>query len=289
MNQTIALLTDFGLSDIYVGVMKGVMRGIHPPSQFVDISHAIQPQNVRQAAFALLNSYRYFPPGTVFLIVVDPGVGTTRRPLAAQAGDYLFVAPDNGVLSYVFQELQDVQIVELENPDYRLPNASNTFHGRDIFAPAAAHLAAGVSLFQLGSVVTDPMLLPAPELTVEDKRIVGELVHIDHFGNAVTSIGQLHWVRDDRLTLVPRLGDETGSVQIVAPTARILLTGAELTGIYHHYGEVGRGDLLAMVGSNGHLEISVNQGSAAVRLDLAIGDRVEVVIELPKTGLLGER
>src|SRR5262245_43284438 len=136
MPGLIALLTDFGTDDIYVGVMKGVMKSIAPDVDFVDITHAITPQSIQEGALALKNSYRYFPQGTIFLVVVDPGVGSTRRPIVVEAGDYYFVAPDNGVLSYTLAELSvtNVQAFELSNPVYRLQNISNTFHGRDVFA-----------------------------------------------------------------------------------------------------------------------------------------------------------
>src|SRR5664279_4495717 len=162
MSRLIVLLTDFGTTDSYVGVMKGVMLGIAPDAQFVDLTHAIEPQNIRQAAFTLLNSYRFFPAGTIFLVVVDPGVGSERKPIAVCAGGsfaegYTFVAPDNGVLSYVLHELGDAQAVELDNPAYHLAGISYTFHGRDIFAPAVAHLAAGIALDQLGSPLDQPV------------------------------------------------------------------------------------------------------------------------------------
>src|SRR5688500_18250456 len=279
MNKTIALLTDFGLSDIYVGVMKGEMRGICPEAHFIDITHHIQPQNVRQAAFALLNSYRYFPVDTIFLVVVDPGVGSARRALAAHADGFHFLAPDNGVLSYVLHERESIEIVEISNSDYALPDNSDTFHGRDIFAPAAAHLAAGVPLASLGDAISDPIMLPAPELAISGQRVVGEVVHIDHFGNVVTSVGQLRWTRPERLALEPRMGSEKTELPIQSPTAHISVGGTTLIGICHHYSEAGRGDLLAMVGSNGYLEIAVNQGSAAARLDVTIGDRIELQVE----------
>src|SRR5688500_2938100 len=146
MSRLIALLTDFGTEDIYVGVMKGVMKSIAPDAEFIDITHAITPQSIQEGALALKNSYHYFPQGTIFLVIVDPGVGSTRRPIVVTAGGYTFVAPDNGVLSYMLVELitiSDVQAFNLAHPSYRLQNISNTFHGRDVFAPAAAHLASG--------------------------------------------------------------------------------------------------------------------------------------------------
>ena len=182
MTRTVALLTDFGTTDTYVGVMKGVMLGICPDLQFVDLTHAIQPQNVKQAAFALLNSYRFFPPDPIFLVVVDPGVGSERRAIAARAGGYTFVAPDNGVLSYLLRELGHVASVELNNLQqslakvgYRRERISSTFHGRDIFAPAAALLATVVPLDQLGNRLEQPVELPAPLLITTDEHVRGEV------------------------------------------------------------------------------------------------------------------
>ena len=153
MAGQIVLLTDFGLEDLYVGVMKGVMRKIMPSVTFVDITHSISPQSVREAALALMNTYHYFAEGTVFLVVVDPGVGTQRRPIAVKAGEYYFVAPDNGVLSYVMRGFDSYQAYELNKPDYWLDDVSNTFHGRDIFAPISAHLANNTSILLL----SDPL------------------------------------------------------------------------------------------------------------------------------------
>jgi S-adenosylmethionine hydrolase len=272
----IGLLTDFGTVDPYVGVMKGVIYGIAPYVQIIDITHATQPQNVRQAAFTLMNSYRYFPAGTIFVAVVDPGVGSERRPVGVIAGDYAFVAPDNGVLSYALSELADYHAVALTNAEYQLAAASHTFHGRDIFAPVAAHLAAGVPLEAFGEILGNLMMLPSPMLRVEGKQISGEVVHIDHFGNVITSIGQMRWVMPERLTLAPRFGDSDTTVPIPAAETAIHLAGQSITGIQRTYSEVVRGELLAMVGSNGYLEIAVNQGNAAAWLDVAIGDEVTV-------------
>jgi S-adenosyl-L-methionine hydrolase (adenosine-forming) len=278
MSRAIALMTDFGTSDIYVGVMKGVIQSIYPQAALIDISHHIQPQHVRQAAFALLNAYHYFAPGTLFLVIVDPGVGSTRRPIAVEAGGYTFIAPDNGVLSYALSELEITLAVELTNLDYRLAQVSNTFHGRDVFAPAAAHLASGVRLEQLGQPVTDLHRLPMPELIVEDRHIVGEVVHIDRFGNIITSIGQLRWISSDRLTLQPHFADDATPIAIPAENSLITVHNQTIRGISHSYSESERGGLLVTVGSNGHLEIAVNQGNAAAKIDAVIGDRVELKI-----------
>jgi S-adenosylmethionine hydrolase len=273
---TIALLTDFGLTDAYVGVMKGVMLGLHPRAALVDITHGVQPQNVRQAALTLMTAYRYFPAGTVFLVVVDPGVGSTRRPVAVQAGDYGFVAPDNGVLSYTLAQLEAVRAVELETP----AGVSSTFHGRDIFAPAAARLARGDALGALGSPVGDLVQLPAPRLSVAPGTIRGEVVHIDHFGNVVTSIGRLERSTPQTLTLRPAFGGDVTPLTVDAVSAQISAGGVQVRGIHATYSEVEPGTLLALVGSSGLLELGVNQGNAAARLGVRIGDTVEVTVDV---------
>lgn len=273
----IAIMTDFGHRDVYVGVMKGVMAGINPSAQFIDLLNRIDPQNVRQAALALMNSYRYFPQGTVFLVVVDPGVGTTRRPIAVQAGGYTFVAPDNGVLTYALTELEEVQAVEIDVPEDA--SISNTFHGRDVFAPAAARLSMGAALDSLGSALPKLFSLPSPQLLVDGKEILGEIVHIDHFGNLVTSIGHLRWVTGERLILNPTFGASTGgTIPVNAENSVITVHDQPIVSIKQTYGEAERGDLLTLVGSSSFLEISVNQGSAAARLDAVIGDRVVLQI-----------
>lgn len=273
----IALITDFGISDIYVGVMKGVILSIDPQAQIIDLTHEIQPQNVRQAAFALLNAYRYFPEGTVFLTVVDPGVGTERKSVAVQAGKYTFVAPDNGVLSYVLYELRDAFAVELNNTAYQLVGASSTFHGRDIFAPAAAHLAKGVTLRAMGTPLLYPVTLPEPTLEVSATTITGEVMHIDHFGNITTSIGYLRWVAPEKLTLNKRFG-EFANIPVPAASAQVTVGGTTITGVRRTFAEAEPGGMLALVESSGYLEIAVNQGSAAAHLSVSIGDKVELQI-----------
>lgn len=203
MTRIITLLTDFGATDTYVGVMKGVMLGIAPNAQLIDLTYAVEPQNVKQAAFLLLNNYRYFPAGTVFMVVVDPGVGSRRKAIAVRAGDYAFIAPDNGVLSYVLRELGGYAAFELSDPAYQLTGMSATFHGRDIFSPGAAHAAAGVPLSHFGSALDQLVELPKPVLTVDAMHIQGEVLHIDHFGTAVTSIGGLRWASPEQLVLDP--------------------------------------------------------------------------------------
>jgi S-adenosylmethionine hydrolase len=278
MRRTIALLTDFGTTDTYVGVMRGVMLGIAPDAQFADLTHAVQPQNIKQAAFLLLNSYHFFPPETIFLVVVDPGVGSIRKPIAVRAGGYNFVAPDNGVLSYVLSEIGRYQTVQLENEQYRLAGTSNTFHGRDIFAPAVAHLASGVALERFGGVVKQPLLLPEPTLIINENRISGEVLHVDHFGTAVTSIGILNWSGLTKLTLTPRFGGRS-ALTFSADTSMAAVGDQHVAEIKHAYAEVGQGEALALVGSSGYLELSINGGNFAERFGMKIGDPVELQVE----------
>jgi S-adenosyl-L-methionine hydrolase (adenosine-forming) len=277
----IALLTDFGESDIYVGIMKGVIKTLHPRAEFVDITHNIQPQNVRQAAFSLLNAYRYFPTGTIFLVVVDPGVGSTRKPIAVQAGGHTFIAPDNGVISYALSELENMRAVELSNAVYQLFPPSNTFHGRDIFAPAAAHIAGGVPLERLGPLLERIFRLPLPQVRIEGSRIVGQVIHIDHFGNVITNIGHLDWVTPEQLRLEPGSAQPTSPVLIETAQASVLVNDHSITEFHQSYGVTARGTVLALVDSNGNLEIAANHGSAASRLQVALDDRVELQIGIP--------
>ncbi|NBD35651.1 MAG: hypothetical protein GVY30_06595, partial [Chloroflexi bacterium] len=189
----ISLTTDFGIQDAYVGIMKGVMARIAPSAPLVDITHTVPPQDVRAAAYLLWTALPYFPEESVHLVVVDPGVGTQRRAIAARTAWGTLVGPDNGVFSYLWAATAPQQVVALQNTAYQRPQVSQTFHGRDIFAPAAAHLARGVPLAELGPAVSDLVRLPAPRLTVSGTRLEGEVLHIDHFGNVITSVGCLVW------------------------------------------------------------------------------------------------
>lgn len=271
----IALLTDFGQSDAYVGTMKGVILSICPAARLVDLTHTISPQNVRQAAYVLLTAYRYFPAHTVFLVVVDPGVGTDRAPVAVQTSQGLYVAPDNGVLSYVLRHLTPYQAVTLHNPAYHLPEVSRTFHGRDIFSPAAAHLANGVPISELGPAAPILHQLPDPVLQIASGQARGEILHIDHFGNLISSIGHLAWTDSGRLVLDPQFGSDHPALPPLDPQiCRISLGGQTIHAIHRTYGAVPPDTLTALVGSSGQLEIGVNQGSAAHMLDLSPGDPI---------------
>jgi len=253
----IALLTDFGLHDHYVGAMKGVVLGICPDATLVDITHDIPPQDVTAGAIELAAAYRYFPAGTVFLCVVDPGVGSTRRPIAASAGGYLFVAPDNGLLSLAIDNT--AAIVELNNAAYHLPQVSKTFEGRDRFAPAAAWLARGTALTELGPALEAMARLTFPTPRVLPRAIDGEVVRVDRFGNLITNI------------------DARALATIGPPSSIDVRIGTDVPlPVVGTYADVEAGGLCALVGSSGHLEVACRGGSAADRLAVGRGAAVHL-------------
>ena len=279
--RLIAMLTDFGTHDPYTGIMKAVVLGICPDALFVDLTHAVQRHAIRQGAFLLAESVRYFPAGTVFLAVVDPGVGGVRRPIAADAGGYRFVGPDNGLLSDAIRECGGGSVVELVNARYRRNSVSATFHGRDVFGPAAANLANGMPLDAFGPVVTDMVSLIAADWTPEGAVVRGEIVHIDTYGNLITSIGPLTWQGADSLSLSSKYST---SIQLLvrAVSARVTVLSRgkpTIGGVSRTYGDVARGTLLALVGSYARLEVACNQGNAAQLTGAVIGDPVELTLE----------
>ncbi|MBW4461380.1 MAG: SAM-dependent chlorinase/fluorinase [Nodosilinea sp. WJT8-NPBG4] len=258
----IALLTDFGLQDSYVGVMKGVIATLAPTAQLIDLTHDLPPQDCYAARFTLLSAYPYMPPGTIYLVVVDPGVGTQRRAVTVQTFQGTFVGPDNGVLSGIWerdsQRNQGVlNAVELTNMAYwRSPHPSTTFHGRDIFAPVAAHLANGVPIDDLGTRIDPQSLisLPLQAPIATATGWIGAIQYIDRFGNAATTIPASIVITSDWSVTI---GDHT-------------LPGGQT------YGNVHPGQGLALVGSHGFVELAVNQGNAQQQIGLVVGDRVEL-------------
>jgi hypothetical protein len=273
----ISLTTDFGTQDGYVGVMKGVMAGIAPDATFVDISHEIPPQDVRSTAYVLWTMLPYFPEESVHLVVVDPGVGTSRRPIAAKTPWGLIVGPDNGVFSYVWHAAPPEMIVELASSDYQLGAVSATFHGRDVFAPAAAYLAAGLPLKKFGEEVKDPVRLPLPRLEITDGMLHGEVLYIDHFGNVITSIGRLVW-EGDYLHLDAAFGAGQ-PLMLRASAVNVRAAGHDLGPIRRTYGEVNPGDPLALIGSEGMLELAVSHGHGGDTLGVHVGDTVSVFVD----------
>lgn len=255
----IALLTDFGTRDHYAGVMKGVILGICPDATLVDISHDLPPHDIAFAAQELAASYRFFPAGTIFVVVVDPGVGTTRRGLAADLGDRKFVAPDNGVLTAVFQEAPPKKVVELTERRFARPTVSRTFEGRDRFAPAAAWLAKGTHLEAFGRAVTDYRMLDLPLPVLDNGVLRGHVIRIDRFGNVVTNI--------DRKSF-----DKLAGNSVLQLTVR----GQQIGRIVSTYADITPGDVGALFGSTDHLECSAQAESAAARLGVGVGDPVEL-------------
>jgi len=260
-HSVITLITDFGMEDGNVGVMKGVIYGINPCASIVDLSHDISPQDIAAAAYVLRRAYTYFPQGTIHVVVVDPGVGSARRALAVQTAQAFFVAPDNGVLTYVLQELREkgenTRIINLTNPRYWLPQVSTVFHGRDIFAPVAAHISLGLEIDTLGEEIEDVLMLPPLALEMDHGKIVGQVAHIDHFGNLLTNIpGSDLIALGDRLT--------------------ISVAQREIRGLRDTFSQGQTGQLIAYIDSSAHLAIGVVNGSAQQLLRSGVGESVEV-------------
>jgi S-adenosylmethionine hydrolase len=258
--RVITLTTDFGLSDHFVGTMKGVILAICPEAQIVDISHEVGAFGVHEGSFVLAQAYPYFPRGTVHVVVIDPGVGTSRRPILAEAAGQRFVAPDNGVLSLVFaREKHKVRWITAER--YFLKTVSQTFHGRDIFSPAGAYLARGLAPAKLGNLITDYMRLHF-EQPVRTARHgwTGAVLKVDHFGNVITNFSA-----QDFSDLSKRPFELSVGLATIGRLAR-------------NYAECGPGELFVIVGSSGYLEVSSSQASAARLLGCGVGAPVELRI-----------
>ena len=258
--NSLTLTTDFGLKDGNVGVMKGVIWNIAPHCRIADLSHEISPQNIQEAALILLRSAPYFPRDTVHVVVVDPGVGTERRPIAARLGNQNYIAPDNGVLTLLLEQAEKkgeiTEFIHLNNPKFWRPDISHVFHGRDIFAPTGAHLTAGVPMVAMGTPIDDPIRINFPRPRPTQHGVQGEIIHIDHFGNISTNI------RFEDMGWVDHLQIDVG--------------GFKVPGLYHTFGELPPGKLMALYGSTGSLIISQVNGSAAAKLDVRVGDPITV-------------
>ena len=254
--QIITLLTDFGLQDGYAASMKGVILQICPDAQLVDISHLIAPQSVRSGAFVLSACYEYFPHGTIHLAVVDPGVGTERGAIAIRTRSCFFVGPDNGLFSLILRKETGWEARRLENRQYRRSPLSSTFHGRDLFAPAAAHIACGAQFDTLGPAC-DPVSPHWGEPIIGRGEVRGEVIHIDRFGNAITNV-------------------LSETLEKQGPVEKWMITAGKsaINSIEQTYGRVRTGEPLALTGSTGFIEIAVNQGNAAFQLELGLGTRV---------------
>jgi S-adenosyl-L-methionine hydrolase (adenosine-forming) len=254
----ITLTTDFGYADPFVGIMKGVICGINPQARIVDISHGIPAQDILAAALALRHSTQYFPPRTIHVVVVDPGVGSARRPLLLEFEDNYFIGPDNGVLSLAMERKGPTRIVHLSNPSYHLRPTSTTFHGRDIFAPTAAYLSRGIAPEALGELTDHFARLSWPTVVKTETSMTGEVVYIDGFGNLFTNVSA------DDLKVRP------------AKVLRITVRDLSILGLATNYAAVEQGDYVALINSWGLLEIAVRQGSAQQRSRAIVGDKVQL-------------
>jgi S-adenosylmethionine hydrolase len=265
MSAIITLTTDFGLIDGYVAAVKGVILSINPQATLIDITHQIPSQNINQAAFVLSTAYNYFPPQTVHLIIIDPGVGTKRRAIILKTPQYYFIAPDNGILSYIIRKLSTklelksgLAAVAITNPKYWRSPVSYTFHGRDIFAPVAAHLSLGVPIKKFGETISSITILPLAEIhRAPDGTLFGQIIHIDSFGNLITNIEETDLPEGEMIILI---GSQT------------------IKGLSRTYAEGGK--LVALIGSSGYLEIALREGNAATYFGAKIGSEVAI---RPKT------
>jgi S-adenosylmethionine hydrolase len=256
----ITLTTDFGYQDSFVGVMKGVIAGINPQARVIDITHGIPPQDILAGALTLRHAVRYFPRGTIHVVVVDPGVGSARRPLLMERdGDY-FIGPDNGVLSLAVENIESIRIVHLSNPAYYLQPINKTFHGRDIFAPAAAHLSLGFPATAFGEPLDQIVRVAIPEIVRKQRSIEGEIVYIDNFGNLFTNV----CAHD--LTGLP-----SDQIEVVVRSVRI-------RGLSQNYAAPRGGGFVAVLNSWDLLEIAAYKDNAQKRTGAKIGDKIEIVL-----------
>ncbi|MBN1480928.1 hypothetical protein EH223_00475 [candidate division KSB1 bacterium] len=254
----ITLTTDFGLKDAFVGVLKGVILSINPHATIVDITHGIPQGDLDAASFAVDQAYTFFPPNTIHVVVVDPGVGTQRRILLVRAKEHYFLAPDNSVLRYIFVRHPEAEVISVTNEKYFLPHTSQTFHGRDIFAPVAAHLSRGVPFHTFGETITDYLKgdIALPQKT--ENLITGQIVYIDHFGNCISNISK----------------NDFDPEQLV----EINIKYFQFERLSHSYAEHQVAEPLVIFSSHDYLEIAVRDGNAAQFLNIKKGEPIEVVL-----------
>lgn len=258
MESIITLTTDFGLKDAYQGVMKGVILGINPYVRIVDITHLIPPGDILECAYVLRDACKFFPDNTIHVAVVDPGVGGNRKPILIETGRHFFIGPDNGVFSLAADKKEIRRVIELKNREYFLKETSNTFHGRDIFAPVAGHLSLGADPEEFGDEIPGAHSIEFPAPEKKGDAIIGSIVRADSFGNLITDI---------------RKADVAGTA------CEVEVKGRTIGSISKTYSSVAKGELLALIGSSKFLEIAVNGGSASAVLGAAPGDRVVVRIK----------
>lgn len=255
----ISLTTDFGLTDNFVGVLKAVILKINPSASIVDISHQVKPQDISGAAFLLNNSFSYFPKGTVHLVVVDPGVGSPRRKIIARTKDYYFVGPDNGVLTLALKSQLPLELIEITNQRYFLKPTAHTFHGRDIFAPVAARISKGERISKFGKRIKSLQGLDIPSVKIASRILLGEVIHIDHFGNLISNIDENllnNFIQNNKF--------------------RIYIKGKAIGQISFSYSQGSSLRPVALINSFGYLEIAVNSGSACRYLKAGKGTKIKI-------------
>lgn len=254
--KIITLLTDFGTKDGYIGAVKGVIKRINPDAEIVDVTHDIDSYDVLSAAFALSNYYKYFPKGTIHLAVVDPGVGSLRQPILIKTRDFFFVGPDNGIFSFIYQREDLTDIIALSNRKYFLAEISSTFHARDIFAPVSGYLSLGIKIDEFGSPAKECMKFIIPQPQAKGENLIGEIIHIDHFGNLITNIPA-------------NLLEKNKNVVITVGKRKI-------NEISRSYFDIKERMLGALIASSSFLELAVNQGSAQELLKAEVGDLIRI-------------
>jgi S-adenosyl-L-methionine hydrolase (adenosine-forming) len=263
-SRLVTFTTDFGLSDPFVGIMHGVVLNIQPDTRIVDICHSVTSYDVFDGGWTISQAYRFFPPRTVHVIVVDPGVGSERRPLVVETEDYIFVAPDNGVLSLIEVREPKFVVRHIDAERYFLQPVSHTFHGRDIFAPVAGWLSKGVAPSEFGPEISDYVRAPLPVVErLGENSLRGVVTKVDKFGNLITNIGE---------TDAPELFVSR------APAVNILIAGQTLTRICRSYAEGGEDEIFAIIGSSGYLELAAKRASAAEKLAAGVGSPVGIVL-----------
>ncbi len=267
MRRIITLTTDFGEKDPWVGAVRGVILSINPDAELIDITHLVSPQNILEGSFVFSQAYPFFPEGTIHVVVVDPGVGSRRRPLLVETGRFCFIGPDNGVFTQVLKGGDLRRIIHLTNSEYFLEEVSATFHARDIFAPCAAHLSLGVDPASMGEPVEDPCTLDITEPERTERVIRGVILYVDTFGNLITNISE-----DDLSALLER-----GEVDID-------IGWRTLRGLVASYSEGKPGEPVALIGSTRRLEIAAFKQRATDLLDAGVGDRVEVRLRVGQSG-----
>jgi len=286
--RVITLLTDFGNQDAYVGIVKGVIAGINPFANIADICHSVPPQDIFSGAYLLYTSYKYFPRKTIHVAVVDPGVGSKRDIVCVETKDYFFLVPDNGLLSFIVQEEKPKSIIRVTNNKYFLPLPSSTFHGRDVFAPVAAHLSLGVKPQQLGIKINQLEQLDIPKpVRKKTGQVEGQIIYIDRFGNLITNITKEHLVKgvegqkseDRSQKLENRIKQRKTTLKelfSLCNTIETVIGRKKVVGLSNTYLDVNAGEPLVLFGSAGFLEISINQGNAQKYFRVDRGNKIRV-------------